>query len=210
MINNDKIATCQDDKGCRGLNVVGTDPFTHKVLLAKAYDTYGSDNASKDFLKDVKALPDGAIILTAVRDEASKRMSKEVKKFFEKLGSEMVGGIGHRYSWAFIGVKGQKAFTEEMSKTDAIGTGAILGYAKQVKHYKKKVTVTGGSKVEVHSAGFLDGNYARVLINEKEIFTNKQAGRGMNIVALDFETHKVVFTGSYDTYADPAASGRMI
>jgi hypothetical protein len=70
--------------------------------------------------------------------------------------------------------------------------------------------ITGGSKIEVHSAGYKDGNFAKVLINEKEVFSNSQAKRGINVVALDFETHKVIFTGSYDTHGDANAGSKLI
>jgi hypothetical protein len=148
--------------------------------------------------------------LSAVRDEASNKLSAKAKKFFEKMGSQQVDALGFRHSWAFIGVKGQEAYTEERSGTEAIGTGAILGYAKKVHHTKKVTKISGGSKIEVHSAGYKHGNYAKVLVNEKEVFTNKEAGRGINVVALDFETHKVIFTGKYDTYADPKANDRLV
>jgi len=211
MINNEDVPTCKHkDNYCRGLNVVVADPFTHKVLHAKSYDTFASAKASAAFLADAKDFPEGAIVLAAVKDEASKNLSGKAKAFFSKLGSQHVNALAYRNSWAFIGVMGQQAYTEERSATDAIGTGAILGYAKKVTHTKKVTKITGGSKIEAHSAGFLHGNYARVLINEKEVFTNKDAGRGINIVALDFENHKVVFKGSYDTYADPNASVKMI
>jgi hypothetical protein len=210
MVNNEVVPTCKDDKGCVGLNVVAADPFSHKVLLAKAYDTHSNEGASKDLLSDLKGLPAGAIILTSVRDEASNALSAKVKKFYEKMGSQHVDALGFRHSWAFIGVKGQEAYTEERSANEMVGTGAILGYAKKVKHTKKVTKITGGSKIEVHSAGFKDGNFAKVLVNEKEVFTNKEAGRGINIVALDFETHKVIFKGKYDTYADAGASDKLI
>lgn len=161
-------------------------------------------------MEDTKSLPDGAIILTAVKDEASSHLSAKVKKFYEKMGSQQIDALGYRHSWAFIGVKGQEVYTEERSESEPIGTGAILGYAKKVKHYKKETKITGGSKIEAHSAGFEHGNSARILVNEKEVLTNKDAGRGINIVALDFETHKVVFTGKYDTYGDAGASARLI
>lgn len=210
MINNEVIPTCKDNKGCRGINVVACDAFTHKVLLAKAYDTYASTKASDEFLKDTKSLKEGTVFLVAVRDEASARMSWRVKKFFSKMGSSHVAKLGHRHSWVFIGVKGQEQFTEETAADDPVGTGAILGYAKVVKKYKKVTKITGGSKIEVHSAGMTHGNYAKVLINEKEVFTNAEAKRGINLVALDFTNHKVVFKATYDTYGDSAASGRLL
>jgi hypothetical protein len=212
MVNNEEISTCKvkDNKGCRGINVVAADPFNHKVLMAKSYDTFASTDASSAFLADVKALPEGSIILTAVRDEASRKMSGKVRAFFSKLGSQQINALGFRQSWAFIGVLGQEAYTEELSETDAIGTGAILGYAKKVQHTKKVTKITGGSKIEVYSAGKEHGDYARVLVNEKEVFTAKEAGRGINLVALDFETHKLVYSAKYDTFGDGKASAKLV
>jgi hypothetical protein len=46
MVKNEVVATSTNDKGGRGLNIVAVDPFTHKVILAKTYDTYGSAEAS--------------------------------------------------------------------------------------------------------------------------------------------------------------------
>jgi hypothetical protein len=149
--------------------------------------------------------------LAAVKDEASAKLSAHVKHFFAKMGSSNVEAFGFRESWAFIGVKGQEVYTEERGpKNQPVGTGAILGYAKKVKHYKKTTKITGGSKIEVHSAGYVSGNTATVLVNEKEVLSNKDAKRGINIVALDFETHKVIFSKSYDTYGNSGASGDLI
>jgi len=51
---------------------------------------------------------------------------------------------------------------------------------------KRVVKVSGGSKIEVHSAGFKDGNFALVMVNDKEVLTKKESKRGINLVALDF------------------------
>jgi hypothetical protein len=54
MINNDVISTSKSENGGRGINLVVADAFTHKVVLAKSYDTYASAKASDELLKDVK------------------------------------------------------------------------------------------------------------------------------------------------------------
>ena len=106
MINNVDVKTCDDEKGCRGLNVVAADAFTHKVLFAKSYDTDADGKASDAFLKDVTATPEVTVLLVSVRDEGSKILNGKVKKFFSKMGSNDVNQLGFRHSWAFIGVKG--------------------------------------------------------------------------------------------------------
>jgi len=152
----------------------------------------------------------GTIFLVSVKDSASNNMTEKLKDFFAHMGSSHANALGFRHSWAFIGVKGQEAFTEERSEDEPVGTGAILGYARKVKHYKKHTKITGGSKIEVHSAGYNEGSIARVLINEKEIYANSVAKRGINIVALDFETHKKVFEAAYDTFKSAAEADRFV
>jgi hypothetical protein len=93
--------------GSRGINVVALNQRNHKVILAKAYDTYASEQASDDMLRDLKGLRRGSIIIAAVRDEASKNLSKEARAFFAKLGSKEAPQLGYREGWAFLGVKGQ-------------------------------------------------------------------------------------------------------
>jgi len=51
-------------------------------------------------------MPMGTVFLVAVRDEASRLLSKEVKDFFGAMGSVEVRKLGFREAWAFIGVKG--------------------------------------------------------------------------------------------------------
>jgi len=45
-----------DASGSRGLNLVALDARTHKILMAKSYDTYGRSNASGDLIKDFKRI----------------------------------------------------------------------------------------------------------------------------------------------------------
>ena len=137
MINNMPVQTCKAADGCRGINLVAADAFTHKVLLAKAYDTHQNPKEGDQLLKDVKGLKEGTIVLASVKDDASQNLSGNVKRFFAKMGSTHVNALGVQHSWAFIGVVGQEAYTEERSESDPVGTGAILGYARKVNHYKK-------------------------------------------------------------------------
>jgi len=207
-LNGNQVKSCDSDTGCRGLNIVAMNGKDHKVIHNKAYDTYADPNQSKNLINDLKDLPEGTIFMVSVKDEASNRLGEPVKEFFSKMGSSEINALGFREAWAFIGVKGQEAFTEKRGATAS--TAASLGYAQEVRHYKKQTKVTGGSKIEVQSAGYTTGNLARVLINDKEIYSNKDARRGLNIVALDFETHKVVFKKAYDTFADGNASSNFV
>jgi hypothetical protein len=79
------------------------------------------------------------------------------------IGSVEVSKLAYREAWAFIGVKGQKKFLEKRGAT--AGTGAIMSYATVTKTTTKSTKVDGGSKIEVVSAGYKDGNIAKIILN---------------------------------------------
>jgi len=51
----------------------------------------------------------------------------------------------------------------------------------------------------VESAGYNDGNYARILINSESPFI---VGRGINVAAVSGTSGELLFTHTFDTYAD--------
>lgn len=70
--------------------------------------------------------------------------------------------------------------------------------------------VKGGSRFEIRSAGFNDGNFASLKITNDMALTKESSKRGMNIIALDGPAHKVIFQKTYDTNADKGASDEMV
>lgn len=91
-----------NETGHRGLNVVALNSRDHSVLLARSYDTFANAQASSDLIRDLKGVRKGSIIIAAVKDEASKSLSQEVKELFTKWGSKEVNALGFREAWGFI------------------------------------------------------------------------------------------------------------
>lgn len=168
-------------------------------------------------MKDLKAeLPQFCIIMVGVKDEGSRKLSKEVKAYFKQMGSNKINNLGFRQGWAFIGIKGMTKFAEKKGKQ--VGTGLILGYGKITKRVSKTTKtvrqvakkVKGGSRIEVQSAGFKDGNFVTIRVAGQELVNKENGKRGLNCVALDPFTHKVIGINSYDTYGDSNASKKFI
>jgi len=59
----------------------------------------------------------------------------------------------------------------EQRGKEALGTGAILGYARVEKKVTKEPKVKGGSRIEVTSAGYDHGNQAQILLNGDQVMT---------------------------------------
>jgi hypothetical protein len=158
----------------RGLNVVAVEPFKHELILVDQYDTYGDSKASKRFVKDIKRLPKGAILVIGCKDECSKQLSGAARDAIKALGSEEIVNLRHRQGFAFIGVVGQIKYLEK--RGDIVGTGAILSYAVVERKRETRTKVDGGSSIEIVSAGFKDGNVGKIILNGKDIMTTRNTG----------------------------------
>jgi hypothetical protein len=89
----------------RGYNLVALDR-SGATLARAGFDTFGDPEASSALARWVDALPAGAIVLGAAKDEASGRLDADAVRALRTLGVH--GDLrGHfRESHAFIGVKG--------------------------------------------------------------------------------------------------------
>lgn len=126
-------------KAFRGFNIIVLAGKNHEVIHEKAYDTYGDSKASAQMVNDWATIPHGSVIVAAVRDEGSKRLSAAVKEIFAGMGAKKINGLAFRDSYVFMGVKGSKQHVEmhtKMGKGPATG-GMILGYSKVTRREKR-------------------------------------------------------------------------
>ena len=63
----------------RGMNMVVINPDTGEIIIHQAFDTFSS---SVQFDKALASIIDGEIVVIAVEEEASSRLSFNAKKFF--------------------------------------------------------------------------------------------------------------------------------
>jgi hypothetical protein len=89
----------------RGYNLVALDE-TGALLARAGFDTFARPEASRDLARWVAALPAGAIVGGAIRDEASRLLGPEAVQALATLG--VTGDLrqGYRTAQAFVGVKG--------------------------------------------------------------------------------------------------------
>ncbi|HEY64345.1 MAG TPA: hypothetical protein G4O02_07205 [Caldilineae bacterium] len=90
----------------RGYNLVLLDPDTGQVLDAAAFDTHADAQASQAMAAWLRAIPRGAWVLGAVKDEASLNLTEDAVMALREIGvaTDLRGRF--RWSHAFIGVKG--------------------------------------------------------------------------------------------------------
>lgn len=89
----------------RGYNLVALDA-QGTVLDSAVFDTSGDERAAAELVAWIDRWPTGAVILGAVNDEASLKLSGEAVEALRSLGVAMDLRNHFRWSHAFIGVKG--------------------------------------------------------------------------------------------------------
>jgi len=180
--------------------------------MRKTYDTWGDANQVKAFVADFKQVKKGSVFVAVVKDDASRLLTVDAKKVFEKMGSEEIQNLGSREGFGFVGVVGTKVFGEQRGAK--IRSAMTLSYSKAVKEkVRKPAKVEGASRFEVHSAGKYDhgeGNFYKILINNEEVRPCDKGCRGLNVVAVDPFTHKVILSKNYDTFAKAEDSERFL
>lgn len=77
-INGEFVVTKQNSK--RGINMVVLNGPDHKILLNKSYSTFTTRrDESAELVADFKKIPNGSVILVAVKDGAAKNFSKDAR-----------------------------------------------------------------------------------------------------------------------------------
>ncbi|KAK6175496.1 hypothetical protein SNE40_013951 [Patella caerulea] len=97
------------NKGGRGFNVIIVDPVDQKPSIINHVDTYTFDSTDLEIF--LESLVEGDIIIAAVCDDGSRKLSYAVKKLLNKLGSGHIQNLRFRDVWYFVGQKGMSGFT---------------------------------------------------------------------------------------------------
>ena len=112
--------------GRRGYNLTALDPKTGEVLDVRGFDTWANAFEADDMAAFIEGLPDGTIVVGAVRDDASRFLNERAVAALASLGSAVDLRTTPGYGHALIGVKGAAPGTaSEVSGPD----GAYLRLA---------------------------------------------------------------------------------
>ena len=100
----------------RGINVMVVDPATGVFSAVRAFDTWGDAGASEKLVEYLSALPDGALVLFAVADDGTLKLTPRARNAIGTMfHSRYIGWLGYQQSWALIGRKGSAPFAEQSS-----------------------------------------------------------------------------------------------
>lgn len=91
----------------RGLNVISVNPVSGAFSAVRSFDTWGDEQASAALAAHLTSLPQGTLVLMAVADEATYRLSDDTRTAIASwFGSQAIRTLGYQHSWALIGRKG--------------------------------------------------------------------------------------------------------
>ena len=94
------------DGGLRGHNIVVLDTLTGDVEDKKYFDTLDKEENSDSMAAYIGRIPQGKIVLVAIRDEGSYRMTEAAYQALESLGSALTRQVKFRDSYVLLGRKG--------------------------------------------------------------------------------------------------------
>ena len=90
----------------RGVSVLSVNSLTGVFSASRTFDTWADEQASNALVTHLAGLPDGTIVLLAVADEASYRLSETARAALATwFGSQYIRTLGYQHSWALIGRK---------------------------------------------------------------------------------------------------------
>jgi len=91
--------------GRRGLNVMAVQG--ERLLLRGHFDTYRSEDESARLAEAVAGLPEGALVVVAAHDDATRRLTREARSALEGLGAgDGLRRIRYQDAYLLIGMKG--------------------------------------------------------------------------------------------------------
>mmetsp|Transcript_15133 Transcript_15133/g.46939 ORF Transcript_15133/g.46939 Transcript_15133/m.46939 type:complete len:362 (+) Transcript_15133:32-1117(+) len=112
----DRLVPVSGNDDRRGLNVVVIDPGAGRLVSGRSYDLWGDPEAQNRALAaDLRALPDGHVVLAALKDSGMENLRDEAIDALAGVGASIEDRLGFRESYALIGVKGGRALAERSS-----------------------------------------------------------------------------------------------
>ncbi|KAJ4924989.1 hypothetical protein JOQ06_003936 [Pogonophryne albipinna] len=111
----------------RGINIALINGKTGDLINTAFFDMWGGDVAP--FIKLVKEIEDGTIVMMASFDDAATKLNDEARKLIADLGSSIVSTLGFRDNWIFVGGKGIKTKSPfEQHIKNSAGTNKFEGW----------------------------------------------------------------------------------
>lgn len=115
ILVDDRLVPVSGVSDNRGLSVVAVDPTDGQVLTSRAYDLWADPfSSNRQLSADLGALPDGTVVLIALKDSGMENLDTTGLSALNSVGSTLSGALGVREGYALIGSKGGTALAEEI------------------------------------------------------------------------------------------------
>ncbi|KAJ9089246.1 hypothetical protein DSO57_1014997 [Entomophthora muscae] len=90
----------------RGFNIVSINMAERVIVDALCFDTHFNENDSHELAGYIDTLQPGIIVIGAINDDASEKLTSDAIQALKSLGLNRVDRLGYRSSYCFIGFKG--------------------------------------------------------------------------------------------------------
>lgn len=124
---NEELVHYDNEKDAgRGIHVVVLHETTGEVMSQRVFDTY-SMKQDGEMIAFLNSISNGRILVFAVKDDASFHLGEAAKKKLHSLGSNQIGQLGWRSSWAMVSSGKGVNHAEKLGKAtdEASWAGAV-------------------------------------------------------------------------------------
>ncbi|XP_026182807.1 protein FAM3C [Mastacembelus armatus] len=90
----------------RGINIGLVNGKTGELIKTDSFDMWAGDVVP--FIKFLKEIEDGTVVMMASFDDPATKLNDEARKLISDLGSSAINNLGFRDNWIFVGGKGIK------------------------------------------------------------------------------------------------------
>ena len=175
----------------RGLNVIVINEHNGNVIYHKSFDTHDTHVHSETFANFISSLPDGRIVVIAIKDAATRSLGEPAIQACESIGSSLIRQIGYRHSWAIIGQKGAPGGTVVEASSSTTDVEVDTWFIKR------------GYQIIVKSAGYLIGNKWEISV-DGAVIGLPGYNRGMNVIVVNQNNGSVIHRENFDTFHSSA------
>jgi hypothetical protein len=160
--------------------------------VAQRYRVQPVDSSDVTLARFLERVPEGTIVATAVKDEASLSLSDEAAAAWQLVGGQASVKGCFRCGHVLIGVKGASSGTAQ----EAAG-GGLQSLMVQAGDEIGTTGVRAPLEMAVRSAGFDDGNLGEIWLDGRQVSPQH---RGYNVAVVSTDDGQLMMTAYVDTF----------
>ncbi|KNE72584.1 hypothetical protein AMAG_17027 [Allomyces macrogynus ATCC 38327] len=203
----------------RGINVVAIDtaaPALGKAMTFGTFDTHADSSSSEKLEEFISLLPETAVVVLVVVDEAQMCLSKQTRMALQTIGARSIRQCKYRDGYALITPLRNPELAVEAHQSAE--NGGLTKPATFTLFMEEEVPATlvdgalmpaadGPRRIKARSAGHYAGSFAELVVDgETERFTEQ----GLHVIVVPKDRQKPLNMLHFRTHQTETESARLV